>query len=408
MFDQTSQTECYEGELVAEKEREERKILVDADEVASIVGMRIEMSKIATYLKKLGFGVTAMNDKQLACTVPLFRHDIKNIQDVTEEIVRMVGINNIPDIPLTFEEKNRQNETYRRFKAKSALRQRAVSAGFYEAVTYVFSDSKLLKKYGFAVQEGDKALANPIVEELDTLRSTMLINLLQAVKRNVNYNKRAVALFETGAVFDAERRQYEKVAFVFAGQKEPEGVINSGKPAAIDFEHFVMRLGGVIGPFTLAPCTEKNGLIHPYQSADIVINDKRVGYVSKLHLSVQEDFDIPTTYIAEIDFDAIMPQHKNADTISNYQGTFKDLSVVVDRALPYGEVKAAIEALQEPLLKRYYPIDIYHDDTLGDKHSLTMRFFIQSDEKTLEDGDIEAVMSRILATLEEKFGAKLR
>lgn len=403
-----SQTECYEGELVVETEREERRILVDADEVASIVGMRIEMSKIATYLKKLGFGVTAMNDKQLACTVPVFRHDIRNIQDITEEIVRMVGINQIPNLPLTFKEQNRQNETYRRFKARAKMRQRAVAAGFFEAVTYVFSDKKLLQRYGFETVEEGLDIANPIVEELDTLRTTMLINLLQAVKRNVNYNKRAVALFETGAVFDAKRRQVEKAAFVFCGQSEAEGVANSGKPVAVDFRRFVERLGSVIGPFELKACTSQNALIHPYQSADIVKEGKVCGYVSKLHLSAQEAFDIPTTYIAEIDFEALMPQHRNASAVSNYQGTFKDLSVVVDKALPYGKIEAAIRALKEPLLRRVYPIDVYSDESLGQKHSLTVRFFLQSDEKTLEDKEIEAVMQRILDTLAQQFGATLR
>ena len=127
-----------------------------------------------------------------------------------------------------------------------------------------------MEKYGFSTVDEDLELANPIAEELNTLRSTVLVNLLNAVKRNVSYSKKSIALFEIGAIFGSKREQSEVISFVISGQVEGETVVNAGKPATIDFAAFTRKVGAVIGAFELVPCTAKNGLNHPYQSADIV------------------------------------------------------------------------------------------------------------------------------------------
>ncbi|RUM74005.1 MAG: phenylalanine--tRNA ligase subunit beta [Sulfurovum sp.] len=400
--------DCYEGSLDVGVEREVEKVVVDAREVSTIIGMDIEINKIVTILQKLGFGISAIDEHRVKVTVPLFRHDIKNIQDITEEIVRIVGINNIEPKPLCFDEKMRLNDTIARYKAKRAIKNRAVGNGFFENVSYLFASREQLEKYGFPLLPKDLDLANPIAEELNTLRTTILINLLNAVKRNVNYSRKKVPLFEIGAIFDTSREQQEVLSFVHAGYADNESVINSGKPEMIDFGTFVEKIGGTIGSFELHSCSEKNALIHPYQSADIIIDGKRAGYLSKLHPVVQEAFGIPVTFIAEVALDRLMPMHINAEPISKFQGVYKDLSVVIDQNLDYHSVAEVLSGLKIPMLKSSYPVDVYQDEKLGDKKSLTIRFFVQSDEKTLEDEDIERVMQDIMKALTNECQAQLR
>ncbi|MBT8348958.1 MAG: phenylalanine--tRNA ligase subunit beta, partial [Sulfurovum sp.] len=91
-----------------------------------------------------------------------------------------------------------------------------------------------------------------------------------------------------------------------------------------------------------------------------------------------------------------------------FQGVYKDLSVVIDKSLNYYEVAKVLNALELPMLKDTYPVDIYEDEKLGDMKSLTVRFFIQSMEKTLEDNDIETVMGQIMMALESECKAELR
>ena len=408
LMDKYSDISCYEGFLDVKVERENEKIIVDAKEISSIIGMNVELNKIVTILQKLGFDINTMGDHVIAVTVPLFRHDIKHIQDISEEIVRIIGINNIEAKPFVFAEKARLNDTTDRYKAKKGFKNRAVGAGFYENVSYVFSERALLEKYGFSTVEEALDLSNPIAEELNTLRSTILVNLLNAAKRNVSYTKKSIPLFEIGAVFGSKREQSEVLSFVFSGQVDGENVSNAGKPQMMDFASFTQKVGAVVGAFELLPCTHENGLIHPYQSADIIIDGKVCGFLTKLHPTVQEEFDIPETFIAELDFDALLPKHINAKPISKFQGVYKDLSVVIDKSMNYYEVAKVLNALELPMLKDIYPVDIYEDEKLGEKKSLTIRFFIQSMEKTLEEGDIESVMSQIMEALEKECNAELR
>ncbi|MCW8820639.1 MAG: phenylalanine--tRNA ligase subunit beta, partial [Sulfurovum sp.] len=230
MMDSLSDISCYEGSLNVSVERENEIVIVDTKEIASIIGMDVEIGKIVTILQKLGFEINSKGHDIVAALVPIFRHDIKHIQDISEEIVRIIGINNIEAKPLMFAEKPRLNDTTERYQAKKEFKNRAVGVSFYENVSYVFSERALLEKYGFSTLDEELELANPIAEELNTLRSTVLVNLLNAVKRNVSYSKKSIPLFEIGAVFGSKREQSEVMSFVFSGQVEGENVRNAGKP----------------------------------------------------------------------------------------------------------------------------------------------------------------------------------
>jgi len=399
---------CYEGYLTVENEADELRLGIDTDEISAIIGKDISKSVIITILTALGFRVSNGGGSNIVIVIPQFRHDIRHIQDITEEIVRIVGINNIPSKPLSFVEVNRLNPTLSRYEFKKGLRHSAAASGFYENVSYIFCEREKLEKYGFETLNEKLDLTNPIAEDLNTLRSTMIINLLDAVKRNVNYTQKSIALFEIGAVFNSFRVQREKLAMIFSGQDQLESIHNSGKPNRVDFASFTKRVSMVIGEFELVASKQLNSLMHPYQSADIIINKKRCGYISKLHPTVQEEYGIPDTLFAEIDFDALLPSHINATAISNFQGVYKDLSLVIDESISYNTISDTISALNIELLNSYYPVDVYQDTQLGTQKSLTIRLFIQSMQRTLQESDIESVTTLVLEKLKETAGATLR
>ncbi|MBN2722074.1 MAG: phenylalanine--tRNA ligase subunit beta, partial [Campylobacterales bacterium] len=160
--------------------------------------------------------------------------------------------------------------------------------------------------------------------------------------------------------------------------------------------------------FALQGCDDANKLIHPYQSANILIDGNVCGYVSKLHPVAQEELGLYDTFIAELDFEALMPKHILVNPISNYQGVYKDLSVLISKEISYAQVKSAIDELSLPILRSVYPVDIYEDESFGDNVSLTIRLFIQSQENTLDEEVIENVTSNVLLALGDNFGAALR
>jgi phenylalanyl-tRNA synthetase beta chain len=320
----------------------------------------------------------------------------------------MVGINNIEAKPLLFKELVKTNDTMHRYYAKKELRSRAVANAFDESISYAFADKLLLAKYNFPLINEELDIINPITADFNTLRTTTLVNLLQAVERNVNYSKKRVALFEIGTIFNEKRDEKEVLSLIYSGQTEAEYVGNAGKPSSIDFDTFIKKVSAIIGNFELRPSIQNNLLLNPYQSADIIVNNEVCGLLSKVHPNVTEDFGIADTFIAEIDFDALIPKHINAHAISKFQGVYKDLSLVVDKHLAYTHLSNAIKLLNLPLLANFYAIDVYEDENLGEEKSLTLRLFIQSLKRTLSDEDIDSTVNTILEKLQSEYGAKLR
>ena len=398
----------YDGTISLDEEREEKVITVTSSEISALIGNEVPKAEILNILTMLGFTVQSSAEDKFGVTVPHFRHDIENIQDITEEIVRIIGINNIEAKALRFEERIRINETTLKYYAKKGLRSRATAAGFDESISYAFSDRVLLEKYNFPVVKEELDIINPITTDFNTLRTTVLVNLLQAAQRNVNYSKRSTALFEIGTIFNDNREERDVLSLLYTGQAESENVSNAGKPTAIEFETFVKKLSSIIGNFELRASLEHNALVHPYQSADIIIDNYVCGFLTKVHPTVCEAFDLKETFVAEIDFSALIPEHINAHAISKFQGVYKDLSLVLDKNLPYDQIALAVKSLDLTLLKKFYPIDVYEDETLDNQKSLTLRLFIQSLEQTLDDESIEKTVNTILEKLQAEYGANLR
>jgi phenylalanyl-tRNA synthetase beta chain len=398
----------YEGDVSVRAKHQERSVNVSVKEISAIIGNPVSKTNIYTILGRLGLDVHGGDGETFGVRIPQRRHDIVNLQDVTEEVLRMIGIDSIEAIALKVPEQNRLTNATKLFHVKRDLRQRAVSVGFYESVTYAFTDRNRLEAYGFLVTLEELELTNPIVEELNTLRSTLMTNLLDAMKRNVSYGIKRIPLFEIGPVFDAHRNQSDKIAFVWSGQTEVESVSNHGKPSSIDFATFVDNISRIIGDIELVPCEEQNRLIHPYQSATVVRNGVSIGYITKLHPTVAKEYDLGETFVAEMNLEPLLPEHVLVEPVSNYQGVYKDISVLVDKSVPYGKLNDAIVYLNLPLLKRHYVIDVYEDDTLGDSKSVTIRLFVQSDKGTLSESEIEESVNAVLEALEDQCQATLR
>ena len=408
LFETYNECKLFDGTLSVGEEEEAKTITISIEEIGQLIGNNINKTEIMNILTSLGCRVQSSAEEKFGVTIPSFRHDIENIQDITEEIVRILGINNIKAKPLTFTEVQRTNATMHQYYAKKELRARATAASFDESVSYAFADKTLLEKYHFPLVKGELDIINPITADFNTLRTTILINLLQAVQRNVSYSKKTIALFEIGTIFNENREEREVLSLVYSGQAQTEYVENSGKPNPINFNTFIEKLSSMVGNFELRESVQENGLIHPYQSADIIIDGVIVGFLTKVHPTVSDDFDITETFVAEIALESLLPKHINAHAISKFQGVYKDLSLVVDKNLPYTHISTAIKSLNLPLLAKYYPVDVYEDEMLAQQKSLTLRLFIQSLEKTLSDEDIDKTVHAIIETLHSEYGASLR
>ena len=399
----------YRGNESFIEDSEKLTLDVSVRKINAIIGQEIPKIDIEKILTSLGFEVKDTLDNVLVIKIPYYRHDIKNVADITEEIVRIIGIDNIISKPLQIDEVNRVNKTSNDLIKKNKLRFKAIENGFYETLTYVFSSKENLQKYGFKTVKDDLELINPIVKELNTYRTTMLLNLVEACANNFKVGARSTAFFEIGTIFDENRDESKKISFIQTGYAETEDVSNAGKPKNIDFFTFSKKILNTIGKFDLEAMTQiDNSFIHPFQNANVIIDGKVVGYICKLHPSVCADFDLNDTFVAQIDFDAISNDIIKTSAYSKFQSSKKDLTIITPKSMEYKEIKKAINSLNNTNIKQFNLIDIYNDEKLGDSESLTIRFVLQNDEKTMEDEDITSTMNSILNVLNEKLSFGLR
>ncbi|QDF27941.1 phenylalanine--tRNA ligase subunit beta [Halarcobacter anaerophilus] len=399
----------YNGTEAYNDYNEKHTLDVNIDKINSIIGQEVQKATIENILSSLGFEVKDVANNVLSLKVPLFRHDIKNIADVTEEIVRIIGIDNIKAKPQVIDEANRANKTSVNLRKRNKLRFKAIENGFYETVTYVLANKEKLERYSLPTVKESLDLLNPIVKELDTFRTTVSLNLVEACSNNMKLGFKSAAFFEIGKIFNANREEKSVISFIFSGQKEIESFSNSGKPEDIEFFAFAKKVLNTIGKFDLVPMKKiPNKLIHPYQNASVIIDNEEVGFISKLHPRVCDDYDLSNTFIAEIDFEKIKNDLTKVEAFSKFQSSKKDLSIVTPKSMEYKEIKEVIDSIKDKNIKQYNLIDIYSDEKLGENESLTIRFVLQNDDKTLEEEDITSTMNNILDTLNNKLGISLR
>jgi phenylalanyl-tRNA synthetase beta chain len=142
--------------------------------------------------------------------------------------------------------------------------------------------------------------------------------------------------------------------------------------------------------------------------AKIVLNNQPIGLIYKLHPKAQEDFDIDTTFIAEIKFDKLSDEVIKADPISKYQHSKRDISIIAPKELEYDKIRQTIKELDIPQIVQFNLIDVYSDESLADKESLTIRFVLQSDNQTLTEEMINNIMDSILEALKTKLDIGIR
>ena len=388
----------------------ENIITVHINKINNIIGQDIGKSKISTILLSLGFELKSSTTDTLTVLIPPFRHDIKNVADITEEIVRIIGIDNIVSKPLLIQEVSRDNDTSIKLALKNSLRAKAISNRFFETVTYVFTNKELLEKYGFDTVVDKKDILNPIVNELNTFRTTLSLNLVQAVSSNVKQGFKSIAFFENSVIFNKNRDESKSLGFIFSGYKENETVQNNAKPQKIEFFEFAQKISNIIGEFSIEPLTEiSNKFIHPYQSGNIILDNKIIGIIYKLHPSVAKNFDIDDdTFIAEVNFDLLSSQTIIANDISKFQASKRDFSIVAPKDMPYKKIRNVIKELDIKEIVQFNLVDIYSDENLGDNESLTIKFTLQSTEKTMDEESINGIMDKILESLTSTLGLKLR
>jgi phenylalanyl-tRNA synthetase beta chain len=403
-----SPSRFYAESLGCEPKVEARMISVSASDVSALIGRDIHKNKIVEILKRLGAKVRSNGDQQsFLVAPPIWRHDLLNDADLTEEVARIMGVDQIEPKPLLTRTDRAASEGWKYFRFERGLAHRAAAIGFYESIHFLFCDQSLATAFGFKPIAPNLNVANPIASNLNALRPTLLINLLEAAARNRAKGRSSARLFEIGDIYDENRVHSREIAFVFSGEKESPNIQNRGKVDDIDLFGFARLIAGATFDFSLA--NAQIAYLQAGQAARIIADGKPIGEIGKLAPHIAKRFDLrEATFVARIDLGATQEREPRAKPFSKLQPIERDLSVVIDKNVEFGAVKSAIESIADAALQKILAIDLYDDPSLGDKRSLTLRLVIRAFDKTLSEEEIAKITDRVLDKLKASFGAALR
>ncbi|MFP6123342.1 phenylalanine--tRNA ligase subunit beta [Helicobacter pylori] len=387
----------------------DRTLKFQLEDITEILGLAVEKEKIQSILKNLGFKVSAKepNSKPqiLEVIVPNFRHDVKTIQDIAEEILRFVGIDNLVSKPLNCVSSKNSNPHYDTHRFFENLKHKALACGFKEVIHYVFYSKEKQQKLGFEVLEDPLELQNPITTDLNTLRTSLVCGLLDASLRNKNLGFKSIALYEKGSVYNSKREEVQKLGFLASGLQKKESYPDA-KGKAWDFYSFAECVSKVIGDFSLEKLTTQTPINHPYQSAKIIQNHKIIGVIAKIHPKVIQELDLFESYYAEIDAFKLKRPAMLLKPFSIYPSSVRDLTLIIDENTAFSRIKKALKDAQIPNLSEILPLDIFKES--HNSIALSVRCVIHSLEKTLNDEEVNSAVQKALEILEKEFNARLK
>lgn len=399
-----------------------RMVSLRLSRVSRLLGVEIETALIDDLLMRLGFeserSVTE-DDTVWTVTAPSYRFDIEIEADLIEEISRVFGYNNLPArTPATSLKMAPNSETS---LTLNRVRDQLVAREYFEAVTYSFVDSTLQAK----LDPGQEpiGLANPLSSEMSVMRTTIWVGLLNSLIYNVNRQQQRVRLFETGLCFSqppnqsalnfGDISQVKKIAGVACGARQELSWSNDSQ--AIDFYDVkgdvesLFVLSGDPGSFSFE--TSAHPALHPGQSAVIKRNNEEVGYIGLLDPRVRAELGLrQPVYLFEISIDALMTK-KIAEhrAMSRFPEVRRDIAVVVDAATQASDLFQCIRDAADDTLQNLKLFDVYQGQGIEpDRKSLALGLTFQHASRTLTDDEINNSIERIVASLEDAFGASLR
>jgi phenylalanyl-tRNA synthetase beta chain len=396
------------------KERRAKTVVLRHHRINELLGIEVQPDFVVKTLVNLEFRVKEHQPGTWRVTVPLFRVDIEREADLIEEIARFFGYENIPStLPAMPAVDMNLNTTRAR---EAGLKQLLFHRGFDEVVNYSFSNTDQEDLF----QKGRRpvTIRNPISARAALLRTTLLGGLLQNIAWNKNRDAQGVHIFEFGHVFsstDGGSREQQALGIVSWGEL---GLIHwQGRRDEADFFHLkgaCQDLMTHLGHDAVEFLKQEHEFFEPGYSLRIQVKGAEVGVLGLLRRDIRaaQNLDKEFVWAAEIDLDGLYALQAPAfhfAPVAKYPSMTRDISFLVDRGIPYEEVRQAVVNLKLPQLESFVLCDRYSGPNIPkSKVSLSIRFTFRSLQKTLLAQEVDEFQQKIVEALRGGFDLQLR
>ena len=391
------------------------------EQINARLGTDIKAEAMADILNKLEFEVSN-NGNIYSVKVPSWRNDVTMMEDISEEIARIVGFDKIPStLPIGVTSQGHQSDTQNFVdKIKSAL----VTLGMNEELSFSFTNPTMFDKMNVP-QDSDLRKAvpimNPLTDDYPLLRTTLLSSIMENVARNYSRKNEDVRLFEIAPVFypkalpiTEQPIETLKLAGLIMGRRDPKGW--SQNAAEVDFYDMKGIVEELFKQIAIDKYTVEVGehfAMHPGKTAVFKKGKEVLVTVGELHPAIANAFDIPKKmYIFEADVATLMKYTAKGfhyEQLPKYPAITRDLAVLVDKSIAAGEVEKTITKNGGKHFSNVTLFDVYTGERIdSNKKSLAFNIKFQSNDRTLTDAEADEAFKKILAAVEKQFNAELR
>jgi len=383
-----------------------------------LIGTTISEELITSILSNLDITVEEKKDAEWTLQVPAYRVDVQREADVVEEVLRIYGFNNVP-LP----DKLNTSLSFRQKPDKEALKNTVadllVGFGAFELLNNSLTKSTYVNELGGEVLSSDRhvEILNPLSNELDVMRQSLLFSSLEVVAHNQNRQRGDIKAYEFGKVyhkFDIGYNENERLLIVLSGKREMESW--NSTPGNVSFYSVKGMVDALYRRLGLTKMTSekplKNSILE--DGVQLVTGKLKTGEIGWITKKMKKHFGIKQdVFVADLDWDAIVQSsvmNKVKFTeLPKTQAVRRDFSLLLDKSVNFAEIQEIALKADKKILREVGLFDVYEGKNLDEgKKSYAVSFIFRDDEKTLKDEQVDAIMTRIREGLEKELKAQLR
>lgn len=393
---------------------EDYPVVANYNNINRLIGQELPKDTIKTILASLDIKVQSETDQILGLLVPSYRVDVRREADIVEEIIRVYGYNNIK-----FSDKLNTSLAFSEFdkdKYENLLANQLVSQGFYENMSNSLTKPDFVNLSENLKEEYNVLMLNPLSSDLEAMRQSMLFNALENVAYNQNRQQNNIRFFEFGKTYHKYSSGYNEVkhlSIVVSGnQYENHWQIQS---QASDFFYLKGVVIGLMQKMGMQKISSKPTKSDFYTEGIGLYNDgKLIADMGLVKKNVAKEFGVKQdVFFADIDMQQIFNFVENHQTKFNdlpkYPSVKRDFALLLDQNTTFGELYNVAFQTERNLLKEVDLFDVYEGKNLPEgKKSYALSFVLRDENATLNDKQIEKVMSKLQNAFETQFGAELR
>jgi phenylalanyl-tRNA synthetase beta chain len=391
------------------------EVRLSFENAKKLIGEEIPKETIKSILTSLDIKVNNVTEAGLGLTVPAYRNDVQREADIIEEILRVYGYNNI-GTTTKLNASISNSSRFEDYKLQNIIGNQLASQGFYEIMANSLTSPKYVELSDDLNEDHNVTMLNPLSNDLEVMRQSLLFSGLEAVAHNINRKREDLKLFEFGKTYHQysdNREEHKHLSVFVTGNKSEERWNSITSPSDFFYlkgtiETVLQRLG--LNRLKSAPT--KSDILS--EGISLAIGKKTMVNFGLVKKSVLKHFGISQPVLfADFNWDNVldMAQHNKIkfSAIPKYPEVRRDFALLLDNTVSFEEIHTIAKQTEKQLLKNVNLFDVYEGKNLpAGKKSYAVSFTLQDENKTLNDKQIDKIMSKLQSNFESKLGAELR